>query len=105
VLKLLSGEFKAAQKGGRAVIARNDCSDNVRYSLTDSGGKLRFVEFEIVGALRNTPLARTLTEYFKGRCLEDVFLEDIPKDCCVGDYGCAESILKEITRLQQRLSA
>jgi hypothetical protein len=85
------------------VIAMNDCSDNIRYSLSDSDGKLRFVEFEVVGALSNTPLAKTLTEYFKGRRLEDVSLKDIPRDCCVEDYGCAESILREITRLKQQL--
>lgn len=87
------------------MIGRNDCSDNVRYSLTDSDGKLRFVEFEVVGSLRNTPLAETLTEYFKGRPLEDVALKDIPKDCCAEDYGCALGILEEIAMLKHQLAS
>jgi hypothetical protein len=85
------------------VIAMNDCSDNIRYSLSDSDGKLRFVEFEVLGALRGTQLERTLTEYLNGRYLNEVSLDDIPRDWCIEDRGCIESILEEITRLKQRL--
>jgi len=72
--------------------------------LSDSDGKLRFVEFEVVGTLSNTPLAKTLTEYFKGRYLNDVSLEDIPRDCRIEDRGCIEGILEGIAKLKQQLS-
>ena len=83
--------------------ANEACSDNIRYSLSDSDGKLRFVEFEVLGALRGSQLAKTLTEYFKERHLKDVSLEDIPTDCCIEDRGCIEGILKDITNLKQQL--
>jgi hypothetical protein len=87
------------------VRANEACFDNIRYSLSDSDGKLRFVEFEVLGTLRGSQLAKTLTEYFKGRYLKEVSLEDIPRDCCIEDRGCIEGVLEDITKLKQQLCA
>lgn len=81
------------------------CSDNIRYSLSDADGKLRFVEFEVLGSLSGTQMAKTLTDYFLGRHLNEVSLKDLPHDCCVEDRGCIEGILKDITNLKQQLCA
>ena len=85
--------------------ANQTCSDNIRYSLSDSDGKLRFVEFEVLGTLRGSQMAKTLTDYFLGRCLNEVSLKDMPRDCSVEDRGCIEGILKDITKLKQQLCA
>ena len=85
--------------------ANASCSDNIRYSLSDSDGKLRFVEFEVLGALKDSQLAKTLKEYFKERYLKDVSPEDIPADCCIKDRGCIEGILEDLNDLKQQLCA
>ena len=80
----------------------NVCTDNVRYSLSDSGGQLRFTRFEVLGPLRGTKMAKSLKSYFKGRNLKEVSLEQISKNCPIKDRECLESIIKEIVQLKKQ---
>jgi hypothetical protein len=80
----------------------NVCTDNIRYSLSDSGGQLRFTEFEVLGPLKGTKMAKALKSYFKGRNLREVSLEQISINCPIEKRECLDNILKGIVQLKKQ---
>jgi hypothetical protein len=83
------------------VRANTDCSNNIRYSLSDADGKLRFVEFEACGSLKGTKVEKVLASYLKNRSLSDISFEEVVHDNHLKDDGCMKSIFNDLIELRK----
>lgn len=76
------------------------CDTLFRYRLSDEDGALRFTDFELLGALRNSRLQKVLVPYLEGRELASVRPEDLPGACCPEEGVCLNTIIQHLQELQ-----
>lgn len=78
----------------------DDGHDRLRFRLNDDDGLLRFVDFEILSALRCRGIEETLREYLVGRSLADVDLSCLRRLICPGHGECVEAVIREVQKHQ-----
>lgn len=81
-----------------------ECYNNVRFSLSDSSGHLRFESFDIVDMPQCGDLAAALKKHLVGRTLAQVDVERIRAMKCPGEPTCVAEVAR-IVEEQQRLFA
>ena len=77
-----------------------ECSDRLRFRLSDNSGVLRFEEFAIVDALDCRDMQHTLREYLVGRSLADVDLDFLRGLKCPADCECLRALIGTIQKHQ-----
>ena len=91
---------RGEQKGGTSSPSGTSgmgCKDNVRFTLSDETGVLKFKSFEIANTPACGKLAEELREYLFSRALGDIDIEVIRKKKCPHDVGtCGETIARVI---------
>jgi len=92
-------------RNGGGVRPMKECYDNVRFSLGDESGELRFESFEIVGMPECQETADELTRYLLGRPLREVDLKRIRSMDCRGSGQCMATVASVIEEHQQMFGA
>lgn len=72
------------------------CYDNIRFSLSDRDGEMRFMSLDIVGLPACRIVARRVREYVVGRPLRDVDIQHIRSLACPGCEGCVREMIRAI---------
>jgi hypothetical protein len=76
----------------------DDCHDRLRLRLNDDDGVLRFVNFEILNALRCRGIETALQGYFVGRALADIDFEYLRGLMCRGNGECIHAVIREVNK-------
>jgi hypothetical protein len=74
------------------------CYDNIRYSLSDTDGEMRFVSFDVVGLPACRAVASRVRDYVVGRRLRDIDVQRIRSFACP---GCEECVLEVIETIRE----
>lgn len=82
------GEHRARRSG--------DCSDRIRFSLSDKSGVLRFEDFDIVGQPDCRQMAERLRGILLGRPLADIDVAEIRRVSCPGNAECMRAVAEII---------
>ena len=69
------------------------CYNNIRFSLSDRDGELRFTSFDIVDKPPCQRTAQRIREYLVGRPLDRVDPQRIRSFTCAGCEGCVPDII------------
>ena len=80
---------------------RDDCSNKVRFSLSDETGVLRFTSFDIADVPDFCEMAETLQEYLVGRPLADVDAGYLRELSCSGNAECLRAVIRMVGEYQQ----
>jgi len=78
-----------------------DCSNKVRFSLSDESGVLRFNAFDIVDASDSCETLEMLQKYLVGRPLTDVDVDYLRGLGCSGDGECLRAAIRMVEEYQQ----
>ena len=82
-------------------MSASECSDRLRFRLSDDSGVLRFEEFTIVDALDCGDMQQTLREYLVGRSLADVDVDFLRGLKCPADGQCLHALIRAVEKYQQ----
>jgi hypothetical protein len=78
-------------------IGEKECRDNVRFSLSDETGVLKFKSFDIVNTPDCAKLAEELREYLLARPLREIDISLVRSMECPHERGhCIEAVAKVI---------
>ena len=84
-------------------MAYGDCRDNVRFTLSDDSGQLRFESFEIVDT-SECQLTGVLQEYLVGRPLAKVDLDYLRSWRCTANGECLQAVIRMVCEYQAMFS-
>ncbi len=77
---------------------REQCKYGIKYDLKTVDGRLTFTRFQVPEALCEGWTDR-IREYFEGRPLEEVSIEEVKKIRCPYDDTCLKQVIEEIKYL------
>jgi len=70
-----------------------ECYNNIRFSLSDRDGELRFTSFDIVGNPACQRTVQRIRKYLVGRPLDQVDPQRIRSFTCAGCEGCVPDVI------------
>ena len=79
----------------------DECTDRMRFALSDKTGVLRVVEFDIVDVPQCGEFAGVLKQYLIGRPLAELDLDYIRSLRCRGDGQCMSAIVDAIAEYHE----
>jgi hypothetical protein len=78
-----------------------ECYKNIRFSLSDRDGELRFISFDIVGMPACRSVVEEIRDYLLGLPLDQVDPQRIRSFTCAGCEGCVPDIIALIEEDRQ----
>ena len=74
----------------------DECTDKMRFTLSDDTGVLRVVDFHIKDAPQCSDLAEALKQHLIGRPVAEIDVDYIRSLRCPGDAKCLRAIVDAI---------
>jgi len=82
-------------------MSAGECSDKIRFSLSDESGVLCFEAFAITDVPKCRDMEQELRAYLVGRPLSEVDIGYLRSLTCDGDGVCMRAVIRAIEEYQQ----
>jgi hypothetical protein len=87
---------KKGRKITRSPMSGMDCKDNVRFTLSDDTGVLKFKTFDIVNTPACARLAKQLREYLLARPLREIDMQVVKAMRCPHHNGVCLDVVARV---------
>jgi len=87
---------RKSEKSAGSSMTIAQCKDNVRFTLSDEGGVLKFKSFDIVDTPACAGLAEELRKYLLGRPLPEIDMRIVRSMRCPNDDGLCHDVIARI---------